>query len=443
MRKSRVVTEHADQARQPGCETQYEWISVEKILLPKSDDKLDEKTVAGIAESIHLFDLLHPIAVRRVTEKQEDGETTEKIVLVAGAHRLEAMKRLGRKKVPCFYVEGDETDAQLVRLGENLWRKTLTVLRHAEGLVEYLNLASAKVNVSGQPARKSKLGRPPGGIALAARELPLVGRSAEARRKIINRAIKINQITPEAKKAAREARLDNNQRTLLKIAKAGGGKAQLRIAAELAEISKTLNAPHVVKRSAIGGKASKETAIQSPALQPHATATNADDATGEETGTCRPSQKTTTFDEMVALWKSECRASWAYLPSRDRERFIEMVRRSRCRARVDVVEFLKDVFRGRREVSKPNLFGVAATHGFARGTIRKALKGLGYRTKRKGRGLGAKWFITNPDRDWKEQLHVFSNAELKAAGDAQSDPRDTAAAHDGWKSKSADYYEDL
>jgi hypothetical protein len=120
-----------DQSRQLGRETQYQWISVEKILLPKGDDKLDEKTVAGIAESIHLFDLLHPIAVRRVTEEQEDGEIVEKIVLVAGAHRLEAMKRLGRKKIPCFYVEGNETDAQLVRLGEDLWRKTLTVLRHA------------------------------------------------------------------------------------------------------------------------------------------------------------------------------------------------------------------------------------------------------------------------------------------------------------------------
>jgi hypothetical protein len=213
-------------------ETRYEWISVKKILLPKSDDKLDEKTVAGIAESIHLFDILHPIAVRRVGNK---------IVLVAGAHRLEAMKRLKRKKIPCLFVDGDETDARLVRLGENLWRKTITVLRHAEGLVEYLNFASARVNNSGQPVRKSKVGRPPGGVALAARELPLVGRTAEARRKIIDRAIKINQITPEAKKAAIKARLDNSQRALLKIAKAGGQKAQLERVDELAKISKRLN----------------------------------------------------------------------------------------------------------------------------------------------------------------------------------------------------------
>jgi ParB-like chromosome segregation protein Spo0J len=212
MRKSRVDTKHGDQARQDDSKTQYHWIRVKKILLPKSNAKLDEKTVAGIAESIQLFGQLHPIAVRRVTKKQEDGETTKKIVLVAGAHRLEAVKRLGRKKVPCSYVEGDETDAQLVQLGENLWRKTLTVLRHAEGFAEYIKLASAKLNISGQLVEKSEPGRPPGGIALAARELPLVSRSAQARWKIIDRAIKINRITPEAKEAAIEARLDDNQR---------------------------------------------------------------------------------------------------------------------------------------------------------------------------------------------------------------------------------------
>jgi hypothetical protein len=445
--KSKCVTELGEQARQSGRETQYEWIRVKKILLPKSEDRLDEKTVAGIAESILVFDLLHPIAVRRVTEKQKEGEIRERIVLVAGAHRLEAMKRLKRKKIPCYFVNGDETNTQLVRLGENLWRKTLTVLRNAEGLVEYLNLASAKVNLSGQPVRKSKLGRPPGGISLAARELPLVHRSEAARRKIIDRATKINQISPEAKRAAIEARLDNNQRALLKIAKAGGRSAQLRMVAQLAEISKKLNAPQncAAKRSTTGDEPSKQKAVRSPPLQPDVTqsATDADDTTGNETGTCLSSQKTTTFDEMVALWKSECRASWAHLPSRDRERFIEMLRLARRRARADVVEFLRDVFRGREKVSKQDLFGIAAIHGFAISTIRKALKGRGYRAKRKGHNWGAKWYIMNPDRDWSGAFPVISDAEIAAAVDAQPDPRDKAVSKGRWKSRSTDYLADI
>jgi hypothetical protein len=217
--------------------------------------------------------------------------------------------------------------------------------------------------------------------------------------------------------------------------------------AELAKVSKRLNAPlnRAPKRSAIGDEASKKTAVQSPPLQPDAkqSATDADSTTGEKTGTSQATQKTTTFDEMVALWKSECRASWAFLPSRDRERFIEMLRRARRRARVDVVEFLKDVFRGRPKISKQDLFGIAATHGFARNTIRNALRGLGYRSKREGWGSGAQWFVINLDRDWKDQLPLFFDAELKAGGDARPNPRDTAAANDGRKSKRADYFEDL
>ena len=109
---------------------------------------------------------------------------------------------------------------------------------------------------------------------------------------------------------------------------------------------------------------------------------------------------------------------------------------------MDVVEFLKEVFHGREKVSKRDLFGFAAIHVIAKSSIQKALKQLGYRSRRKGHGWGAKWFIINPDRDWKEQLPVFPSAELEAAGDAQPNPRDTAAAKIGWINR-AEYIEDL
>jgi ParB-like chromosome segregation protein Spo0J len=425
------------QSRSGGTDARYEWINVKRILLHKSEDQLDQKTVAGIAESILLFDLLHPIAVRRVGEK---------IVLVAGAHRLEAMKRLERKKILCYFVDR-EIDAQLVRLGEDLWRKTLSVLRRAEKLVEYFAIASAKVNFSGQPGQKSKLGRPSGGVSLAARELPLVGRTAEARRKIIDRAMKISQITREAKKAAIEAGLANNQAALLKVAKAAGWKAQLRKVAELAKISKKLSAPpsRAAKRSVTGGDI-KEEVIQSPPLQPDAQRSATEAGTdGEEAGTRQPSQRTTTLEQMEAAWKENCRADWAYLPAYDRERFIEQIRRAKLKARVDVVKFIQDVFRGREKVSKQDLFGIAAMHGFASSTIRKALTSLGYRSKRKGHGIGAKWFVINPDRLWDKYLPAFSDAELTAAAEAQPDPRHTRVAKGGWKAIKAgdDYLKDV
>ena len=147
---------------------------------------------------------------------------------------------------------------------------------------------------------------------------------------------------------------------------------------------------------------------------------------------------------MEAVWKPECRASWAYLPAYDRERFIEIIRRARLKARVDVVEFIQDVLRGRSRVRKRDLFGFAATHGFATSTIRKALKGIGYRTKRKGWRREAKWFIINPDPDWVRQKTVYSDAELKAGGDARPNPWDTTAANGGRKATWADdYFNDI
>lgn len=434
--RSKGAIDH-DRVRESGPEIHYELINVKKILIRKSDETLDENLVASIAESILLFDLLHPIAVRRVAEK---------IVLVAGAHRLEAMKRLGRKKVPCLFVQGNETDAELVRLGEDLWRKTLTVLREAEKLVKYLNLASAKVNISGQPAQKSKLGRPPGGIALAARELPLVGRSVEARRKVIDRAISISQITPEAKKVATEAGFDNNQKALLKIAKAGGRNAQLKVTAELAEIAKMLDAP--AKRAANGS--SSEAQAKGAATKRQTLQLDIAESTGEDTdsaakggvGKSEPSPRTTTFDEMIVLWNLGCRKGWAYLPALDRERFIEMIRRAVLRARVDIVEFILDVFRGRREVRKQHLFGIAAIHGFPRAAVRKTLRGLGYKSKRKGQRAEAKWFFLNPDQNWMRNVPVFSEAELAAAAAAQPNPRDHTPIQRG-KPNDTDYLNDI
>ena len=411
-----------DERKMPNQErlrtTNYDWVSVNKILVPKSDDELDDRVVSEIAESIKVCGLLQPIAVRRVTEEQEGGEVKRNLVLVFGAHRLEAMKYLGQKSVPCVFVECDERQARLVRLGENLWRKTFTVLQRAEMMVEYLHLASAKLYISGQPGQKSKLGRPPSGISLAARELPTIGRSVHARRQIIGQFTKIAAISPEAKEAAKEARLDNNQRALLKIAKAGTRKAQVRKVAELAQRSQSLKPQFGSAHANASGRTCKAPPLQ-PGVQP--TAISAKSATTKKRPTSSPAQETT-LDQMEAYWNRKGRKLWTYLPFRDRERFIEMLRRARCKAQVDVVAFLRDVFRGRSEVGKHDLYAFAATRGLAKGVVRNTIKALGYPAKRKGWGSGAVWYFRNIDRDWKEQLRCIADEELKAAREAQLDP---------------------
>jgi ParB-like chromosome segregation protein Spo0J len=157
-------------------------------------------------------------------------------VLVAGAHRLAAARHLGYERIHCeFIYYNDDITAQLVQVGEDLYRKHVTVLRHAELVTRWYELLT-KDYVYGQVDRKNKRGRPPSGTSRIARDLPL-GTTVEARRKIIQRAKRIARIQPEAKQAAIDAGLDNNQRALLAIAAKGGRKAQLRKVAKLTKRS--------------------------------------------------------------------------------------------------------------------------------------------------------------------------------------------------------------
>src|SRR3984957_14855999 len=146
---------------------------VRKIIYPERDRELDHDQVCAIAESAKITGFLHPIAVRRVEVKKRSKVRT-KTVLVAGAHRLEAAKFLHHERIDCIYVDGDETFVQLVQIGEDLFRKHITVLYRSELLAKWYDLVSQ--DFSGQFGRKSKLGRPLGGVSKAALNLP-IGRS--------------------------------------------------------------------------------------------------------------------------------------------------------------------------------------------------------------------------------------------------------------------------
>ena len=93
---------------------------------------------------------------------------------------------------------------------ENLHRAELTVQERSDMLAEWVRLTEEKQ--SAQLAPKGPVGhRPQGGINAAVRELGIDRTQAQ-------RAVKIAAITPEAKAAAREAGIANNQSALLKVA---------------------------------------------------------------------------------------------------------------------------------------------------------------------------------------------------------------------------------
>ncbi len=179
---------------------------------------LQEDQVVALMESIGRIGLQTPISIRYV----EDGGT----ILVAGAHRLEACRRLGIEDVLCVAIKGDDTDARLWEISENLHHADLSVIERAEHIAEWIRLTEEKL-ISAQVAPKSKSktnpkgsGRQEGGINAAVRELGIDRTEAQ-------RAVKIAGLTPEGREAARQAGLDDNQSALLKAAKETSTEAQV------------------------------------------------------------------------------------------------------------------------------------------------------------------------------------------------------------------------
>src|SRR5690606_36980795 len=109
--------------------------------------KVDPASVERLKESIRKLGLRTPITVQIVDGFVDtDGVVVDgQPVLVAGAHRLEAVKQLGFDKVDCYIFEGDDTlDAQLWEIAENLHRADLTAKERAEQIAEWVKLAEEK-----------------------------------------------------------------------------------------------------------------------------------------------------------------------------------------------------------------------------------------------------------------------------------------------------------
>lgn len=177
---------------------------------------VSERAVTVLADSIRDIGLMSPIIVRpRVSGKEVTW------ALVAGRHRLEAFRRLNEADpykgedgqwtyIPAVVQYLDDIEARLAEIAENLHRAELTRMERSEQIAEWVRLTEEK---RGQLAQVKGGRGIEGGISAAARELGV-------ERTEVRRAEKIAGISDEAKEAAREAGLDDNQSALLKIARA-------------------------------------------------------------------------------------------------------------------------------------------------------------------------------------------------------------------------------
>jgi ParB-like chromosome segregation protein Spo0J len=185
---------------------------------------LDEAAVKLMSESMSAGGLKTPITVRRAAEGW---------ALVVGRHRLEAARRLGWSEISAVIMVGDEADARVWEIVENLHRAELNELEHSNHIAEWVQLVAAKTKVTQlvSPSGPQPLEQ---GIRKAAREL---GVSQPE----VQRALKIASLSPEAKAAAVDAGLDNNQSALLVAAKEEAGHQVAKVA-EIAQKKKARKA---------------------------------------------------------------------------------------------------------------------------------------------------------------------------------------------------------
>lgn len=207
---------------------QVEPIDIEIIDVLAGHRCPDGESVVRLAASIERIGLRTPVTVRYMPDRPSTSGTDDSYVLVTGAHRLAAVRKLGWTKIDCFVSDCDEVDAQLWEISENLHRAELTALERDEQIAKWVCLVEQRKPAQSAPV-SAKGGRGvEGGVNKASRELGI-------ERTDVQRAVRVAAIAPEAKQAAREAGLDDNRSAMLTAAKERTPEAQVAKISELAQ----------------------------------------------------------------------------------------------------------------------------------------------------------------------------------------------------------------
>lgn len=177
-------------------------LHLDQVLVPAGRRDIDIEAVERLSESIKEIGLQHPITVR---------PHQAEFILVAGRHRLEAMRKLGETHIRATVADLDAIDSEMWEISENLHRCELSKLDRSENIDRWRDLSAAKV---------VQLAPPSGGAQPAERGLRKTAQELGIAREEVRQAEKIASIAPEAKQAARDAGLDDNATALLKAAKA-------------------------------------------------------------------------------------------------------------------------------------------------------------------------------------------------------------------------------
>ena len=130
---------------------QTEWIAIESIETASGRRPVDQAHVKRLAASIKEIGLQTPLTV--MARKDVDGWRS---ILVAGAHRLAALRLNGEEGTECFVLSDDQDTADLWEIDENFARSELTDAQRADHHVRREEILKRKGLVSDGPGRPKK-----------------------------------------------------------------------------------------------------------------------------------------------------------------------------------------------------------------------------------------------------------------------------------------------
>ena len=240
------------------------WLTFDQIDFPANARPTNATDVVALVSSIRTIGLQVPLTVI-----ERDG----RYLLIAGRHRLEALRVIGEERVPVRVADFDDIEARLWSISENLHRTELTALQRSEQIAEFARLVKERQETAqlAHPGETAQLGPPERyeqrGDRLAARELGVT-------RQEIQRSQAIAALPADVKARAADLGLDDNQSALLQAAKAPTPQAQVATLERRAERAPERPAESTAKplRDLIGisgGELARWIKITSPNDRPH------------------------------------------------------------------------------------------------------------------------------------------------------------------------------
>ena len=204
-------------------------IKIAEIKVGDNRREIDEANVANLMKSIREVGLINAITV------------TQGNKLIAGAHRLEACKRLGWEEIECNVAELDGLKAELAEIDENLIRHNLNHIDEGEQLLRKKEIyemlyPETKAGVAGAKVTNEKRWGVATEESSAAMKKSFVDDSAEkmqlSPRRVRQKIQVARDLTPEVKQIAKESKIGLDP--LLELARIKEPEKQKEAAEKLA-----------------------------------------------------------------------------------------------------------------------------------------------------------------------------------------------------------------